>query len=160
MEGRQRVFAVAISALMLASILFLLAPNTEISCGEGTVEDEGKCVLLDRIKREGVVDIYIDFHDDEYNASEGDSVRLIFDDRVYDHYIPERFVIAELGIDIDLSDRSLQILDFDAAEPGVYNYTSTGNCRVLIPGAGEVEVDCQIYCGETENGRSGTITII
>jgi len=155
----RKVIASGIAVVIIGTFISHLPPESDISCGEGTIEVERECVLLDRIQREGVTDIYIDFLADEYRVEQGDSVRLIFDDRVYDHYIPERFVMDELGLDLDLSERSLQIIEFNATEQGALNYTSTGNCRVLIPGAGEVKVDCQIYCGETDNGRSGTIII-
>jgi len=162
MKDWQSGAVVAIATLVTLSAPFLFAQHTEtVSCGEGTTEVEGVCVSVDRIQVDGIQDIYVDFLKDEYVVSQGDSVRLIFDARVYDHYIPSQFVIPDLEVDIDLSDRSsVHFIEFDATKSGAFYYESMGNCRVQIPGAGEVEVDCTIYCGETENSRSGYISVI
>jgi len=162
MRDWQSVAVVATATLLYLSAPFLLTQHAKnVSCGEGTTELEGVCVSVDRVQIDGIEDIYVDFLKDEYLVSQGDSVRLIFDARVYDHYIPSQFVIPDLGVDIDLSDRSsVHIIEFDATNSGTFYYESIGNCRVQIPGAGEVEVDCSIYCGETENIKSGYISVI
>ena len=65
-----------------------------------------------------------------------------------------------LQLDFYGGDEEVVIIDFLADRTGEFLYSSTGSCRVDIPGAGEVVVDCAIYCGETENGRSGMFSVI
>jgi len=51
------------------------------------------------------------------------------------------------------------MVEFVAKDEGVYPYYSEGFCRVEIPGAGEVNVDCSIFCGEIDNGRDGLLIV-
>ncbi|MDP7328867.1 MAG: hypothetical protein QF612_03370 [Candidatus Thalassarchaeaceae archaeon] len=129
--------------------------NTEIdSCVDGRVRLNDECVV-----GEWVV-IPIDFKSyDQYNVSEGDLVRLTFDPVSFGHYVPDTFHLEDYGISEQLSDEGIVQIDFLANRVGEFSYSSKGLCRVDIPGAGEVVVDCSIYCGETENGRSGVFSV-
>ncbi|MBT5254840.1 MAG: hypothetical protein HOL72_03660, partial [Euryarchaeota archaeon] len=40
-----------------------------------------------------------------------------------------------------------------------YAYVSSGMCQIDIPGAGNVVVDCAIFCGNTTNTEEGYIII-
>ncbi len=129
--------------------------NTEITaCGEGSVYLNDECVTGEWIV------IPIDFKSyDQYNVSEDDLVRLIFDPESFGHYVPNTFELGGYDISEQLSNDMIIEIDFRANEVGEFSYSSKGMCRVDIPGAGEVVVDCSIYCGETENGRNGIFSV-
>lgn len=132
----------------------LYNPQT-VSCEDGTVLFEDECVT-----GEWVV-VPIDFMSyDRFEVNEGDLVRLVFNPASFGHYVPESFQLDEFGISEQLTEEEVVRIDFLANRTGEFAYSSTGLCRTDIPGAGEVVVDCAIYCGETENGRSGLFSVI
>ncbi len=130
------------------------------TCGEGTYEYNNTCIAVRANETSPVVEVLlIDFLKDSFVVKKGDLVRLVFDVRIYNHYVPDTFSIPSLGIEVDLQGKSFYVFEFEATEEGTFEYSSKGMCRVKIPGAGEVEVDCAIYCGEVNNGRVGAITV-
>lgn len=166
MRNWSNVVSMALISLLLTQGLMhsqypLLSNNeSEITCGEGTYLSNGTCIAVASNETSfGTEVLIIDFLADNFVVKKGDIVRLIFDARTYDHYVPDTFSIPSLGIEVDLRGKSYYVFEFEATEEGTFEYSSKGMCRVQIPGAGEVEVDCAIYCGEVDNGRSGTISV-
>ncbi|HJM77783.1 MAG: hypothetical protein QGF28_01055 [Candidatus Thalassarchaeaceae archaeon] len=144
-----------VGVFLLPSAAGCLYPPQAATCEEGTVLLEGECVT-------GYwVVIPIDFlSHDRFEVREGDLVRLVFDSNSFGHYIPDSFHLEGYGISEELSLEEVETVDFLADRPGEYSYWSTGLCRIDIPGAGVVEVDCTVFCGETENGRSGVFSVV
>ncbi len=103
----------------------------------------------------------IDFQsNDEFEVVEGDLVRLVFDPATYGHYIPNSFYLEGYEITQEIFPNEVITLDFLADKSGNFSFSSSGLCRIDIPGAGEIMVDCSIFCGETENGRTGVISVM
>ena len=160
MRDWSKVVAVAIiGSVIIQSLILSTQQNQNVSCGDGTIEQDGTCVLADENNIGREVNVNIDFLEDEFVVTEGDVVRLVFDRENYDHYIPNSFELTAYEVEVDLENGRYVVYEFVATKVGEFYYSSEGLCRVEIPGAGEVEVDCAIYCGETENGRTGTIVV-
>ncbi len=160
MRDWKTIVAIAIISLVIIQSLILSIPKEQtISCGDGTIEIDGICVLADDRNTGEAVELSIDFLEDEFVVTRDDVVRLVFDRENYDHYIPNSFELDSFEVQVDLENERYVVYEFVATKVGEFNYSSEGLCRVEIPGAGEVEVDCAIYCGETENGRTGTIIV-
>jgi len=142
------------AVFILPSVAGCLHNPDTAYCEEGAVLLDNECVF-----GEWVI-INIDFKSyDRYNVSEGDLVRLVFNPTTFGHYVPNTFELEGYGISEELAQDEIVQIDFLANQWGEFEYSSSGLCRVDIPGAGEVVVDCSIYCGETENGRSGTFSV-
>ena len=143
---------VVVAILPLATGCFQL--SEKFGCDEGSVELEGACV-----RGEWNI-IGIDFRsNDGFEVEEGDLVRLEFVPSTFGHYIPIYFHLEGYEISQYISSREIGTLDFIANQTGEFSYSSRGSCRIDIPGAGEVMVDCTVFCGETDNGRSGVISV-
>jgi hypothetical protein len=140
---------------VLPSVAGCLYTPQASSCEDGSVFFEGGCVTGEWLV------VHIDFVSyNKFEVNEGDLVRLEFDPSSFGHYVPDSFHLEEFGISEQLTEKEIVRVDFLADKVGDFLYSSSGLCRVAIPGGSEVVVDCAIYCGETENGRSGLFSVV
>jgi len=148
--------------MMIVSSALIFTPSYSTQskiCGDGTVLIGDTC-QVDLGQNDGWVEVSIDFNTSILRINKGDKVRMYFNSTDWSHYVPETFVIPHYGInEFDMTDQESRVVEFIATDEGVYQYFSEGLCRVDIPGAGTVDVDCSIFCGETENGRNGYIVV-
>jgi len=160
MKNSEEGFLPIVGIIVASLILIPLSNNDGLSCGEGTVLSEGVCIV-DNSDTNGVwVEIEFDFNSSEIHVNKGDQVRLYFNSTSWGHYVPDTLLIPEYQINASgLSKTNSAMIEFVAKDEGVYSYYSEGLCRVEIPGAGEVNVDCSIFCGEIDNARDGLLVV-
>ena len=115
MRDWKTVVAIAIISLVIIQSLILSIPIEQtISCGDGTIEIDGICVLADDRNAGEAVELSIDFLEDEFVVTRDDVVRLVFDRENYDHYIPNSFELDSFEVQVDLENERYVVYEFVA----------------------------------------------
>ena len=146
---------VILFALLTSTLNF---GETLEKCENITSAESGDCeegVLVD----DNCTDYTMTFETLDIEIEQDECVRLHFRKLGEQHFIADSLLIPELNLSFAFELTKPSSVEFSASTPGKYAYISSGMCQIDIPGAGNVVVDCAIFCGNTTNTEEGYIIV-
>ena len=161
MENEQlKRLGFAFSTVLLLALLTstMKFGETLETCENITSVESGDCeegVLVD----DNCTDYTMTFETMNIEIEQDECVRLHFRKLNEQHFIADSLSIPELNLSFAFELTEPSSVEFSASTPGKYAYVSSGMCQIDIPGAGNVVVDCAIFCGNTTNTEEGYIII-